>query len=101
MAQPRPVFLQALGDDWSTHLGRLTRFWTTMMLGAREFQGNVYSTHMRLAGIRPAHFERWLALFDATALRLFTPQAAAILMQTAHRVAASLQLGYFDKVVIA
>ncbi len=96
-----PVFLRALGDDWSPHLERLTHFWRTMMLGTREFQGNVYGTHMRLGGIGPAHFERWLALFDATAMRLFTPPAAAALLQAAHRVAASLQLGYFDKVVVA
>ena len=96
-----PVFQQALGDDWSAHLERLTHFWSTMVLGTRTFQGNVYGTHMRLAGIAPIHFERWLALFDATALGLFTPAAAATLMQSAHRVAGSLQLGYFDKVVVA
>ena len=100
-AQLGPVFLEALGDDWAPHLERLTRFWATMMLGTREFQGNVYGTHMRLAGIKPDDFKRWLALFDATATRLFTPQAAAALLQAAHRVAASLQLGYFDKVVVA
>lgn len=95
-----PVFLRVLGDDWSDHLERLTRFWSTMMLGTREFRGNVYGTHMRLDGIEPVHFMRWLALFDATATRLFTPTAAGALLQAAHRVAGSLQLGYFDKVVV-
>jgi hemoglobin len=95
----RPVFLTALGDDWDAHLQRLGEFWATVMLGTRSFHGNVYGTHMRLNGIGPAHFERWLALFEQTANQLFEPEPASQFVILARQVASSLQIGFFGDVV--
>lgn len=96
-----PVFLKALGDDWSSHLDRLSEFWSTIMLGTRSFHGNVYATHMRLNGIEPAHFRRWLDLFEQTANALFKQELADQFIVMARRVASSLQLGFFGEVIHA
>ncbi len=96
-----PVFLKALGEDWTEHLGRLTEFWSTIVLGTRTFHGNVYGTHMQLNGIEPEHFQRWLALFGQTANELFEPEQAEQFMAMARRVASSLQIGFFGEVVHA
>ena len=96
-----PVFLKALGDDWGAHLERLAEFWSTIVLGTRSFQGNVYGTHMQLNGIEPAHFQRWLALFGETAHGLFEPEQADQFMVMARRVASSLQIGFFGEVAHA
>lgn len=96
-----PVFLKALGDDWTSHLERLAEFWSTIVLGTRSFHGNVYGTHMQLNGIEPEHFERWLALFGETAHELFEPDQAAEFIKMARRVASSLQIGFFGEVIHA
>jgi hemoglobin len=96
-----PVFNGAIGEHWDTHLARMVEFWSTVMLGSRDFQGNVFGKHMALSGIEPDHFRRWLALFQATATRLFEPPVAHEFLLVAGRIASSLQYGYFGKVVVA
>jgi hemoglobin len=39
------------------------------------------------------HFDRWLALFEATALEICPPAAATHFVELARRIAASLELG--------
>jgi hemoglobin len=95
-----PVFINAIGAGWDAHLGRMVEFWSTVMLGSRDFQGNVFGKHMALSGIEPEHFRRWLAMFQATASRLFEPELANEFLTVAGRIAASLQYGYFGKVVV-
>lgn len=95
-----PVFDGAIGERWDPHLERMVEFWSTVMLGTRAFQGNVFGKHMALQGIEPDHFLRWLTMFEATAARLFEPAVADEFITVARRIAASLQYGYFGKVVV-
>lgn len=97
----QPVFDAAIGADWGPHLERMVDFWSTVMLGTREYQGNVFGTHMALSGVQPEHFRRWLALFEAAAVRLFAPGPAAEFLIVAQRIAASLQYGFFGKLEVA
>lgn len=96
-----PVFDQAIGDHWDTHLGRMVDFWCATMLKTQQFQGNVFGKHMALNGVEPDHFRRWLALFEATAARLFDQSLADEFILVARRIAASLQYGFFGKVEAA
>jgi hemoglobin len=95
-----PVFERALHDKWESHLPRMVDFWSTMLLGSRRFSGNVYGKHMALDGIAPEHFVRWLTLFKQTAHQLFAPEPEATIVDTADRIAASLQLGYFGEQLV-
>jgi hemoglobin len=96
-----PVFNAAIGDHWAPHLERMVGFWTTTMLKTQPFQGNVFAKHMALSGITPEHFQRWLTMFEATAARLFAPQVADEFTLVARRIAASLQFGFFGKVMVS
>ena len=96
----QPIFEAAIGADWEPHLRRMVEFWSTVMLATHEFQGNVFGTHMALGGIVPEHFQRWLALFEQTARRLFTPDLADEFLLVARRIAASLQYGFFGRVEV-
>lgn len=96
-----PVFDAAIGDHWDPHLARMVDFWSTVMTGSRNFQGNVYGKHMLLNGVTPEHFQRWLQLFVATTNRLFAPADAAEFQIVARRIAASLQLGFFGAVKVS
>lgn len=95
-----PVFNGAIGDGWDEHLEKLVGFWCTVMLGTREFQGNVFGTHMQLDGVELDHFRRWLKLFEATVSRLFEPAIADEFMTVARRIAGSLQYGYYGKIEV-
>lgn len=92
-----PVFGAAIGPNWAPHLERMVDFWSTIMLGTKSFQGNVFGKHMLLEGVTQDHFVRWLALFEATSSRLFAPAVAQEFQVTARRIASSLQYGFFGK----
>jgi hemoglobin len=93
------VFSQAIGENWARHLARMVDFWSTVMMGSKQFQGNVFGKHMLLGGVEPRHFRRWLDLFESTADRLFEPALAEEFHTVARRIAASLQYGFFGKVI--
>lgn len=90
-----PIFDAAIGSNWGPHLDRMVDFWSTVMLGSKSFQGNVYGKHMLLTGINKDHFVRWLSLFEATSSRLFKPELAKDFQITAQRISNSLQYGFF------
>lgn len=96
-----PVFEASLHDQWDTHLPRMVQFWSTMLLGTRDFSGNVYGKHMALDGIETEHFKRWLTLFRRTVEHLFDPAPAETILSIADRIAASLQLGYFGEHLVS
>ncbi len=92
-----PVFDQHLAGRWHTHMPRMVAFWTKVLLGTGQFDGNVYGKHMALAGITPAHFVRWLGLFRLTVTELFAPDEAVEAITVAERIAGSLRYGFFGE----
>lgn len=92
-----PVFDKALHGDWAGHLPRMVEFWSTVLLGTRSFQSNVFGKHMALDGVTPEHFVRWLSLFKDTVTQLFDESTACEILLVADRIAGSLQLGYFGE----
>ena len=87
------LFETVIGD-WPQHLGTLTAFWSSVMLGTGRYHGRPMVAHARLADrITPEMFARWLALWGETTQTLFPPPVAARLQDKAARIAESLQLG--------
>jgi len=91
-----PVFADTIADDaWDAHKARLVAFWSTALLGTREFRGNVFIKHVDMPGLAPQHFGRWLALFEARVTTMFAPRDAQSLMLTAQGLARGMQVGLF------
>lgn len=65
-----PVFNGFAHVDWPQHLPRMYDFWSGLLLGTARYQGRPFSKHLPLP-VGAAHFQRWLALFDATVNELF------------------------------
>jgi hemoglobin len=86
-----PVF-EARITDWEPHLQQMCAFWSSVALMTRRYHGTPMVKHMRLP-IDAAHFDRWLALFEATAHELCPPVAAAHFIERARRIASSLEMG--------
>jgi hemoglobin len=86
-----PIF-EAQVEDWPDHLDKLCAFWSNVVLRTGRYQGRPMQKHLRLP-IEPAHFDRWLALFRATATEIMPPDGAAIFIDRANRIADSFELG--------
>lgn len=86
-----PIFAARI-VDWDRHLARMCDFWSSVALMTGRYHGRPMPPHMRM-GLERGHFDRWLALFEATARRECPPAAAAHFVERAHRIAESFELG--------
>lgn len=95
-----PVFARALGQSdeaWATHLMRLEAFWSSVMLTSGRYHGDPFSVHLRLPGLTPAMFDRWLALFGQVCAEELPPDLAAAFRERAERIARSIRIGLFER----
>jgi hemoglobin len=90
-----PVFEAKLAGRWDDHLPKMCMFWGSLVLGAKQYRGNVQQAHQPLEGVEPHHFSRWLYLFLDTVESRYQPAAAVRFMEPALRIAQSLQLSRF------
>ena len=86
-----PVFAARIAD-WEPHLAQMFAFWSSVALMTGRYHGQPMRKHLPLP-VDAAHFDRWLALFAATAEELCPPRAAAHFVERAQRIAESLELG--------
>ena len=86
-----PVF-EAKIVDWEPHLAQMFAFWSSVALMTGRYHGTPMIKHVKLP-IDAGHFDRWLALFEATAREICPPEAAVHFVERAQRIAASLELG--------
>ncbi len=89
-----PIFSRVIGDDWSRHLALMCDFWSSVMLSTGRYKGRPVPAHLKIDGVEPDHFTRWLTLFRATARELFVPALAEAFILRAERIAESLKLGF-------
>ncbi|WP_348639529.1 group III truncated hemoglobin [Mesorhizobium sp. M1D.F.Ca.ET.043.01.1.1] len=73
----------------------MTDFWCSVILKSGVYQGRPVPAHLKLEDLTEADFEIWLALFRETAAELFAPKTAAVFVERAERIAASLKLAMF------
>lgn len=86
-----PIFNPAV-HDWDAHKATLVQFWTSIMLGTREYRGNPMAAHQPHP-IVDAHFGHWLALWRDTAHCVLEPELADAFHERARRIAQSLRYG--------
>ncbi len=86
-----PVFAARI-SDWEPHLARMCTFWSSITLMTGRYTGSPMQKHMPLP-IEAEHFDRWLALFDASARETCPPAAAAYFPERAVRIAQSIEMG--------
>ena len=85
-----PIF-EANVADWDLHLANLCDFWSSLTRRTRRYDGRPLRPHFRL-GLAPAHFDRWLDLFERTAREVLPPPAAALFVDRARRIADSFEM---------
>jgi hemoglobin len=85
-----PIFARV--EDWEKHIAAITEFWASVALLTGTYQGRPLAAHLPL-DLQPGHFLRWLALFEQTVREICPPEGAALLIEKAHRIAKSLEMG--------
>ena len=89
-----PVFAEAIGHNWDSHLERIILFWLTATRLSRGYDGrNFMPVHLRNHSIRADQLPGWLALFRETAAEQCTADDAAVLVDIAERMAENLRIG--------
>ena len=86
-----PVFAARI-VDWEPHLAQMFAFWSSVALMTGRYHGQPMRKHLMLP-VDGRHFDRWLALFEATATDLCPPNAAAHFIERARRIAESIEMG--------
>ena len=81
-----PVFEPVIGDEWEHHLGRMTDFWSTLLLYTKKFSDYPLTKHLPL-DLTKEHFDRWLLLFHSTVDELFQGQIAENAKSRANSIA--------------
>jgi hemoglobin len=71
-----PIFKRAIPGDWGPHLATMHDFWSSIMLTSGRYKGNPVAVHLRVEGMEPQLFGRWLALFAETCRELFDDDVA-------------------------
>jgi hemoglobin len=94
-----PVFDDAI-VDWDRHLDKLMAFWSSVMLTSGRYKGNPVAAHLKhLPAITPPMFDRWLLLWADVTGEFLPPPAASALQARAARIAESLKLALYFRVV--
>lgn len=81
-----PVFDERIQDRWPRHLDIMYRFWQTVLLDEKTYQGSPGMKHITLP-VGEEHFERWLSIFFRTIDELFTGTKAEEAKWRAERMA--------------
>ena len=90
------IFAQAIAEEgWPAHLATMRDFWSSIMLTSGRYKGNPVAVHLRVEGMEPQLFARWLTLFDETCRELFDDDVAVAFRVKAERIAESLKLALF------
>jgi len=90
-----PIFAREITGDWEPHLEKMTDFWCSVILKSGDYHGRPVPAHLKLKDVTEADFDIWQALFGQTAAELFVPETAAVFVDRAERIAASLKLAMF------
>jgi len=84
-----PIFDNAIGGNWPTHLARMKDFWASVSMNAGRYSGKPVPAHRQHgASIQEWHFGIWLGLFRQTLEDTApTPEAVDYIMERAERIA--------------
>ena len=89
-----PIFATRIAaGDWEAHMEHIMDFWSSIFLKTGRFNGNPMRKHLGLEAITPAHFTRWLDVFEAVSNRVIGAPKAGAMQAMAKRIAQSFQMG--------
>jgi hemoglobin len=89
-----PIFASRV-DEWGPHLEKMVDFWSSVALMTGRYHGAPMPKHLPLP-VEAEHFDRWLDLFRQTAIEVCPLEGAALVIDRATRIAASIHMNIMD-----
>jgi hemoglobin len=87
-----PMFRAEIGD-FDEHYGIVADFWSHSLLGTSRYKrGTPFAHHLKLK-VEEAHFERWMAAFEAAVAETLPPELAVLAMKRAFHMTESFRMG--------
>lgn len=93
------IFTDVAKVNWQKHLPVMYDFWENSLFYTGCYTGNPLQLHQRLnrlSPLKPAHFERWLELFNETVDELFEGEKAELAKQRAYSISTVIRLKLND-----
>lgn len=85
-----PIFKKHVPGEWGPHLEIMKGFWRSVLLKTGEYNGRPVPVHVKLGKLVEDDYRTWLSLFRLTVAEVFEPDAQAIVIEAAERIASSL-----------
>jgi hemoglobin len=85
-----PIFNRAV-KDWEHHIGKITDFWSSVMLRTSRYDGRPMRPHLMMS-LEGEHFDRWLLIFADTARELYSTEVANAFISMSRRIADSFEM---------
>lgn len=89
------LFTEVAQLDLEEHFPQLVDFWEAQLLSGTNYEGNPMRVHLdlhRKESLTQAHFERWLAHFNATVDEMFEGPKAHLAKERALSIATVMRI---------
>ncbi|MFK7903221.1 MAG: group III truncated hemoglobin [Nitratireductor sp.] len=93
-----PIFINRNNGEWAEHLATMKLFWSSVLLKTGKYKGNPVAKHNSIKELQSNDFMVWMQLFEHSAQKTFTPEAAPLVVLVAKNIANSLWLSKFGKI---
>ncbi|MCB0477256.1 MAG: group III truncated hemoglobin [Crocinitomicaceae bacterium] len=92
-----PIF-EAFIKNWEDHLKKMYRFWQTILLNEKTYNGSPFPPHVKLP-IKRQDFDIWIQLFEKTINQHFKGEKAEEAKNKARQIAQvfSIKLQYIKE----
>ena len=87
-------FTKVVALDWDVHIPIMYDFWESILFDTDTYAGNPMLKHMALHqkhALEPAHFERWLSLWEETIQQHFKGTTATLAIEKAKQIGGLMQ----------
>ena len=88
------IFTEVVLLDWTIHMAIMYNFWESILLDKPVYKGNPMLKHLELnkkTPLLPAHFDRWLELWEGAVYGLFNGDVADEAIKRAKLMAGLMQ----------
>ncbi|ECQ2982176.1 truncated hemoglobin Ctb, partial [Campylobacter jejuni] len=89
-----PIFNNAIGtsdEEWKEHKAKIGNFWTGMLLGEGDYNGQPLKKHLDLPPFPQEFFEIWLGLFEESLNIVYNEEMKTVILQRAQMIASHFQ----------
>nr|WP_295873980.1 group III truncated hemoglobin [uncultured Chitinophaga sp.] len=83
------IFQDVARVDWDKHLPIMYDFWEQLLLDSNRYGRNTMAPHFAVnqkVPLQPAHFDRWISLFETTVNELFTGEKTELAISRARSI---------------